>query len=151
MPIPDFTPGGYLPPGVHECTIRELQSRFGSFQRSDRRPRLFARLEQFLAEARQTGLIAAVVVDGSFVTAIDEPNDVDLLLLVRRGHDFSAALRPFEYNVVSSRQVRKRHGLDILVAAEGSAPAARFEAFFAGVRDVPGATKGLVRILVGSN
>jgi hypothetical protein len=151
MPIPDFTADGYLPPGVHGCTTGELRSRFGTFQRSDRRPRLFARLQHFLQEARQTGLIVAVVVDGSFVTAIDEPNDVDLLLLVRQSHDFTAALRPFEYNVLSSRQVRKRHGLDILVAAEGSAPAARFEAFFAGVRDVPGATKGLLRLTFGSD
>src|SRR4051812_16918569 len=130
MPIPDFTPEGLLPPGLHECTLDELRARFGFFQSSDRRPRQFEQLERFLAEARQSGLAEAVIVDGSFVTAADEPNDVDLILVLRTDHDFSSALRPFEYNVVSRRQAKRRHGLDMLVAADASGLLREYTRFF---------------------
>lgn len=96
MPIPAFTPQGLLPPGVHECTADEVRSRFGTLQGSDRRPRLFDKLEQFLNDARRSGLVVAAIIDGSFVTATPDPNDVDLVLLVNPSHDFSANLRPFE-------------------------------------------------------
>jgi len=69
MPIPPFNPDGLLPVGIHECTIDELKVRFGGFQGSDQRPRLFARLEGFLAEVRAAGLVRSILVDGSFVTA----------------------------------------------------------------------------------
>ena len=102
MPIPDLQ-NGLLPPGVHDCSIEEARARFGSFQGSDRRPRLFAKLEQYLNEVRTTRLVARVVLDGSFVTAIPDPNDIDLVLLLRPGHDFSAALQPFEYKCPAGR------------------------------------------------
>ena len=146
MPIPEPEPDGLLPPGLHDCTLEEIRARFGTFHRTDRRPRLFEKLEQYLAEARPTGLVAAVIVNGSFVTATPEPNDVDLIVLLEPASDFGADLRPFDYNVLSRRQVRKRHGLDILVAPEGSEAAARFQSFFQGVRGRPGVAKGLLRV-----
>lgn len=105
--MPILGPAGLLPPGVHDCSIEEVLSRFGTFQGNDRRPRLFGTLEQFVAEVRRMRLVASVIVNGSFVTSAAEPNDVDLILLVRPDHDFSAELRPFEYNVISRRQVRE--------------------------------------------
>jgi hypothetical protein len=69
MAIPEFTADGLLPRGLHECSIEEARARFGSFDRSDRRPRLFEKLEQFLADARQSRLVTAVIINGSFVTA----------------------------------------------------------------------------------
>jgi hypothetical protein len=146
MPIPMAGPDGLLPPGLYDCSLDEIQGRFGVFQKTDRRPRLFEKLRQFLTEVQQTGLVAAVVVNGSFITATPEPNDIDLILLVEPGHDFSAELRPPEYNVLSRRQVRKRHGLDVLVAREGSAAAARYQSFFHRVRDRPEVSKGLLRV-----
>jgi hypothetical protein len=147
MSIPDLTPDGFLPPGVHDCTLDEVRARFGAFQSSDRRPRLFQNLEQFLAEARQSGLVAAVIVDGSFVTAADTPNDVDLILVLRADHDFSATLRPFEYNVVSRRQVTNRHRLDMLVAVDGSDLASEYADFFGRVRGSAALRKGVLRIV----
>ena len=147
MPIPDFEQDGLLPPGVHDCSIDEVRSRFGTFRGSDRRARLFETLEQYLKEARSAGLVAAVIIDGSFVTGATDPNDVDLVVLLRHDHDFKADLRPFEYNVVSRRLARKRYQLDVLVAAEGSAPAAEYVQFFEQVRGLPGRRKGLLRVV----
>ena len=119
MPIPALTPDGVLPEGVHDCTLDELRERFGQFQRTDWRPRLFERLQAFIREAQRTGFVAAIIVDGSFVTDVDVPNDVDVILVLRADHEFDAELRPFEYNVVSKRQVRRMHGVDVLIAREG--------------------------------
>jgi len=41
MPIPALNEHGLLPAGIHDCTLDELKSRFGSFQISDRRNQLF--------------------------------------------------------------------------------------------------------------
>jgi predicted nucleotidyltransferase len=116
MPIPDLDQEGLLPPGIHEVTVEEIHERFGRFRKSDRRASLFGKLRDFLAEIRSTGLLAAVIVNGSFVTGKDEPSDIDVLLILRSDHDFSAELRPFEYNVLSRRRVRQRYRFGILVA-----------------------------------
>ena len=77
MPIPELDADGFLPEGVHECTLEEIRHRFGAFRKSDRRPQLFSRLQSFLSEAVKTGLVVAVAIDGSFVTGKAEPNDID--------------------------------------------------------------------------
>lgn len=120
MTIPLLDEHGFLPVGVHDCTLDELKGRFGSFQLSDRRPQLFARLEAFLSEARASQLVASVVVDGSFVTAKPEPNDIGLIVELVATHDFAADLSPAECNVVSKQRVQRRFGFDMLLAREGS-------------------------------
>jgi hypothetical protein len=119
MPIPPLDPDGLLPVGVHDCTLAEIKQCFGAFQRSDRRPQLFGKLESFLGEARNSGLIVSVIVDGSFVTAKSEPNDVDLILILAASHEFAGELNPVAYNVLSKQRVRRRYGFDLLVAREG--------------------------------
>src|SRR4051794_25704968 len=96
MPIPELNEAGFLPEGIHEASLEEVRERFGRFQRTDRRPDLFTKLSLFLAGVRASGLVEAVVVDGSFVTAKDEPSDIDLILVLRPDHDYGAELRPFE-------------------------------------------------------
>jgi len=44
MPIPELDARGLLPEGIHPCSMSEIAQRFGRFQRSDRRCRLFERL-----------------------------------------------------------------------------------------------------------
>src|SRR5207302_7617066 len=116
--IPAFDEHGFLPAGVHESSLAEVESRFGAFQGTERRPMLFAKLAAFLAEVRAAKIIASVVVDGSFVTATAAPNDIDMILVVLAGHDFEADLSPSAYNVLSRRRVRRRFGFDLLVALE---------------------------------
>ncbi len=64
---------GVLPGGVHDCTFEELERAFGQIQRSDRRVNLTAKLKAYLNDARNSGVVVAVIVDGSYVTAKDEP------------------------------------------------------------------------------
>jgi len=87
MPIPALDQYGLLPDGIHDCTLEEAAGRFGTFQGSDRRPRLWARFMAFVREAKACGLVEAVLVNGSFVTAEPRPNDIDLVLALAPGHD----------------------------------------------------------------
>lgn len=146
MAIPALDQNGFLPVGVHDCTLDELKARFGSFQVTDRRPQLFARLEAFLSEANACGLVVSILVDGSFVTDKPDPNDVDLILVVAPDHNFAADLSPLEYGVLSKRRVHRRHGFDLLVARAGSEEYLRYVRFFQQIRFAPGSAKGILKI-----
>jgi hypothetical protein len=81
--IPPFDENGCLPPGVHGATIEEVAERFG--QGSELRRVEIESLRWLVDLARQAG-VPRIVVNGSFVTDLLEPNDVDCVLLV--GPDF---------------------------------------------------------------
>jgi len=146
MPIPALNQDGFLPEGIHDCTLLEIKERFGAFQRTDQRCRLFERLEKLLREIHSTGMFQAVIVDGSFVTGVDDPHDIDLILVVPPTHDFAAELRPLEYNVLSKQQIRRQYGFDAIVARADHPELARFIDFFGQVRLRPGVSKGLLRL-----
>lgn len=88
MPLPSFNGEGDLPPGIHTATLSEVLARFGtgSLQRSSVSDRLVRLYE--LAES--TGQLARFVVFGSYVTSKVEPNDVDIVLLMKDSFDLGA-------------------------------------------------------------
>jgi hypothetical protein len=133
---------------VYDCTLAELKARFGGFQKSDRRPQLFARLESFLLEAQASGLVISIVVDGSFTTAKAEPNDIDLILIIAPNHDFHGDLTAAQYGVLSKRRVYRRHGFDVLVASENSEEHRRYVRFLQQIRFEPGQTKGIIQVRI---
>jgi hypothetical protein len=136
---------GLLPPGVHFCTLAELKERFGRYSTTSQRLELLARLEQYVQEARSAKIISVLLVDGSFVTATEKPNDIDLVAVLAEDHDFQD-LRPYQSNVISNRWVRKQFGFDLLVARANSAENAEYVAFFAQVRGLPELKKGLLHV-----
>src|SRR5205085_8395563 len=113
VPIPDFDENGFLPPGVHACTLDEIQQRFGRARVNFQRSELFARLQEYVREARSSQLVKAIALDGSFVTDKASPNDIDMIVILAEEYDNKAVLRPFQYNVVSKQQVRRQRGFDI--------------------------------------
>lgn len=88
MAFPPFNQEGDLPPGVYRATLAEVLQRFGggSVQRRAVADRL-NRLYQLVAS---TGQVARFVIFGSFVTAKDEPNDLDIVLLMEDTFDLSS-------------------------------------------------------------
>jgi hypothetical protein len=148
MPIPAFDEHGFLPQGVHDCTLQEVGARFGQFDHSDRRVRLFHELTEFVREASNTTLVTSIIIDGSFVTDEPEPNDIDLILVVRSDHDVLADLRPFEYNVLSKRRVRRRHGFDVLLARDESLLLEEYVAFFQRIRASAELRKGVLKVVL---
>src|SRR5438093_1101323 len=112
----------------------ELKARFGSFQTSDRRPQLFAKFMALYSEAKVAGIVRAIIVDGSFVTAKPEPNDIDLVIVVAPDHDLSADLSPAAYNIVSKKRVQRRFGFDMVAVREGTTEYDDATTFFQQVR-----------------
>src|SRR4051812_29622201 len=83
--LPAFNQVGDLPPGVHRATLAEVLQRFGGG--SVQRRAVAGRLKHVYQLAVSTGQLARFVVFGSFVTAKDEPNDVDIILLMEDSFD----------------------------------------------------------------
>src|SRR3954453_17953233 len=88
MPLPAFNAEGDLPSGVHRATLPEVLERFG--RGSAQRCAVADRLERVYQLVRSTGQLARFVVFGSFVTAKDEPRDVDLILLMEDTFDLAS-------------------------------------------------------------
>ena len=146
MPITEFNEHGLLPVGVHDCILAEIAARFGVFQGNEQRPRLLAKLTDFLKEVRASGIVLEVVVDGSFVTGEPSPNDIDLIVVLPSTHDRAADLPPLHYNVVSRKRVRSRFGFDTVSVRQGTTEYATSIEFFQQVRGEPGLRKGLLRL-----
>jgi hypothetical protein len=76
--IPPFNEHGYLPPGIHRATMKEIAERFG--QGSELRRDQMESLGWLVDLARRAG-VQRLIINGSFVTDALEPNDVDCVLL----------------------------------------------------------------------
>ena len=77
--IPELDAHGLLPAGVHDCTWWQLRTRFAA---TPHRRGLLLGLCRFIrSEVRPLGLPASsVLVDGSFVRAKPQPQDIDIVL-----------------------------------------------------------------------
>ena len=90
MALPEFQADGYLPAGVYLSDESEVLQRFGSGNFCRRR--LGLRVQTWLALARAIRA-KRFLVDGSFVTAKDEPNDVDAVIWLPDNFPDQVALR----------------------------------------------------------
>lgn len=89
--LPPLNDKGYLPEGIHRCTMEELKERFGDG--SDERQVQFAELSEFVIQAWAAG-VRRILVNGSFVTGKLAPNDVDIVILP--GPDYPRTSRPLD-------------------------------------------------------
>ncbi|MGH2398091.1 MAG: DUF6932 family protein [bacterium] len=104
-----------------------------------------------MEEARRSGAAVGVVINGSYATSKDDPDDIDLVLVLRSDLDLGGELRPMEYNVLSKRMARRLYGFDVRPAVDGSQAYQQYVAFFSQVRPSQPAwttrtRKGLLRI-----
>jgi hypothetical protein len=146
MALPPLNAAGLLPVGIHDCSMEDIRRRFGVFQGSDRRPQLFARFVELADAMRGSGLFESLVVDGSFVTSKPAPNDIDLLAVLRLGHDFQRDLPMAQYGLVARKLLRRRFGFDVVLAEAGSSLYEEYVEFFSRVREAPELRKGLLRL-----
>lgn len=156
MPL-DPDERGLLPLGIHDATLEEVGQRFGRLQRTDQRMTLFRKLEAFVAALRQARIPGSLVIDGSFIMAsLDQPEDIDLVLILPEDWDMTADLRPYQYNMVSKRRVKQEYKFDLFTVQKGSPDEQRWLEFFRKVGPkwidafgLPEETyKGLVRVTI---
>jgi hypothetical protein len=131
---------------MFDCTIVEIKAAFGAFHGSDQRPRLFARFDELAVAMRTSGLFEALIVDGSFVTAKAAPNDIDLIAVLKGGHDFERDLPISEYALLSRALLRRRFGFDVIVAERDGLLYKTYIEFFSRVREFPELRKGLLQV-----
>jgi hypothetical protein len=81
MPLPEFNKVGDLPPGVHEASLAEVVARFGGG--SVQRQAVTARLTRIHELALRSGAADRLMVFGSYVTDKPDPNDIDVVLVMR--------------------------------------------------------------------
>jgi hypothetical protein len=87
MPLPNLNREGELPEGVHRATIDEILARFGSG--TPQRQAVTARLLRIYDLANATGKLECLLF-GSHITATPDPNDVDIVLVMRNDFEVQA-------------------------------------------------------------
>ena len=108
--IPLFQDDGpNLPPGIHECTLEEIELRFSA---GEKRQRLCATLREIADIARQCGFLD-IVIWGSFPTTKGDPKDLDLFITTLPDLDRDG-LRVDCNDLLDHHGAKVRWGLDVL-------------------------------------
>jgi hypothetical protein len=88
MPLPQLNHAGELPAGVHQATMDEVLAQFGSG--TAQRQAVTARLRRIYQLARATRKLERLILFGSYITAKPDPNDGDIILVMRDDFDVPA-------------------------------------------------------------
>ena len=83
--IPPFNDNGFLPPGIHPASLERIERRFGTS--TEIRQAQFQSVRWLLDVIQGQPGILRVILNGSFVTDIPEPNDVDCAILIDEQFD----------------------------------------------------------------
>jgi len=139
--IPPFRADGYLPEGVYVCSEAEVVFRFGSSSR--RRRRLVLRLRRWLELGRQVGA-RRLLVDGSFVTAKEDPHDIDTVILLPQ--NFTQQLAQEYAPALELQAMLLTRRPEEIFAAEDETDWEEWVDFFRQTREPDRRRKGLVEI-----
>jgi len=139
--IPGFRDDGYLPDGLHAASEASVTFRFGSS--SSRRRRLILRLRRWLELSRLTNA-RRFLLDGSFVTSEEQPNDIDAVVLL--ADDFEQQVsRGLDPALELEAMLLTRRPEEIF-AAEDLRDWNEWVEFFSRTREPDGRRKGLMEI-----
>jgi hypothetical protein len=114
---------------------------------------LTERLKQYLDIAKRSGIVKGVIIDGSYVTDKDEPEDIDVIAVLTDEFDWTQELRPYQANVIDKAAIRRDYGFDAFVYQDGEAGLEKLIAVFGIVPEKYGELtakthKGMVRVLL---
>jgi hypothetical protein len=139
--IPPFRGDGYLPEGLHLATEAEVTFRFGTIGR--RRRRLVLQLRRWIDLARRIRA-KRLLIDGSFVTAKAEPNDIDAVVLLP--NDFADQIAAGLEASLELEQMLLTRRPEEIFAADSVEDWNDWVEFFSRTREVDNRRKGLVEI-----
>jgi len=139
--IPPSSTDGYLPEGLYLAPDTEVLFRFGGSTRNRRR--LALRLRRWIGLARMIGA-RRLLVNGSFVTAKDEPNDIDAVILLPP--DFQQQLENQMDAALELEEILLTRRPEEMFAAEDNTDWDEWVEFFNRTREADGRRKGLVEI-----
>jgi hypothetical protein len=109
--IPDFNDSGLLPAGIHLCTLEEIEA---SFVYNNRRRQLFEGLLLLISDLKSVHA-PAIFVDGSYVSAKTQPNDIDVCWEEGSGtnYEYELAHLPILFN---RNQAKAKYKADLFPA-----------------------------------
>lgn len=139
--IPPFRADGYLPEGLFLSSEAEVLFRFGSASR--RRRFLVNRLRRWIELVRQVHG-KRFLVDGSFVTAKNAPDDIDAVVLPP--FDFQEQVRMAIEAAVELEEMLVTRRPEEIFAAEDDEDWDDWIEFFSRTREADSRRKGLVEI-----
>ena len=141
--IPEFSPQGLLPQGIHTASWEEVTERFGA---NEARRQLLARLREALDLLRSAGC-RRVYIDGSFVTSKERPNDIDVCWDIA-GVD-PDVLDPVFFDFADGRAAQKgRFGAEFFPAQTPEGLTGKVFLEFFQVDKETGETKGVIELLL---
>jgi hypothetical protein len=141
--IPPFRADGYLPQGLYQASEAEILFRFGASTK--RRRQLAIRLRRWIELSRHARG-RRLLIDGSFVTAKDEPNDIDAVLLLPP--DFQKQVEQGAPSALELEEMLLTRRPEELFAAEDGTDWDEWVEFFGRTREADGRRKGLVEVLL---
>lgn len=139
--VPSFRDDGYLPEGLYMATEAEVVFRFGSG--TPRRRRLILRLRRWLDLSRRTRS-RRFLIDGSFVTTRDEPNDIDAVVLL--ADDFQQQISEGLDAALELEDMLLTRRPEEIFAAEDTRDWNDWVEFFSRTREADGRRKGLLEV-----
>ena len=139
--IPPFRDDGYLPEGLFKASEADVTFRFGSSNR--RRRRLVLRLRRWIRLARSVGA-KRLLVDGSFVTAKELPNDIDAVVLIP--DDFESQVTSGNEAALDLEEMLVTRHPEEIFAAEDETDWNEWVEFFSRTREPDSRRKGLVEV-----
>ncbi|QDU87520.1 hypothetical protein Pla175_08820 [Pirellulimonas nuda] len=138
--IPEFRSDGYLPEGLYVATEAEVSFRFGG---TGRRRRLVLRVRRWIELAREVEA-KRMLIDGSFITAKSEPDDVDAVVWLPL--DFESQVATGSEGATELEQMLLTRRPEELFAAEDETDWQEWIKFFSRTREADGRRKGLVEV-----
>ena len=113
--LPAYYDGKFLPEGDHPATWEEVCQRFGW---NDKRRGFCDRLFAFLRRAKRCGFLR-VYLFGSFVSAEDDPGDVDLLWVYTENLNFDLLAEECR-ELLNYTTMRAREGWDMFCCSDNA-------------------------------
>lgn len=110
-----FDQQGNLATGIHQLKADEALQHFGAG--SARRAFLGGKLRELLDLARATGLVRRIYLFGSFASTKENPNDLDLLLILKPGLA-DTELQGAALDLVDHERARLRFSADVFWVRE---------------------------------
>jgi hypothetical protein len=81
MPLPDLNPSGFLPEGIHDSSLREVEKQF---VHNPHRVALWKKFHSFIEWIVPMQRFSHLYIDGGFITAKTAPEDIDIILQTRQ-------------------------------------------------------------------
>jgi hypothetical protein len=152
--LPPLNLNGFLPDGIHDSSLAELELRFAT---TPIRKIAWQRLLTFLRDGIESAEFSHIYLGGGFISSNESPADTDLILQTRSAFGPAAfkAMEPFFARGLDN--IYRNHGIHLHFWCEGSpAEIEDFRYFFQNIR--PGTTppledpsepkRGIVRVAV---